>query len=360
MQAIVRDITERKQAETELLQTRNNLSEREAHYRLLAENSRDLIYVYCLVPEPHYEYISPSCVQLTGFRPEEGYADPYAYHKFINTPEGLEKFTKFLLDPGQPTVIEEEWKRKDGTRVWVEQVISRNFDENGNLISFQSTVRDISIRKRAEEALHKLSQAVEQSPASVIISNMDGVIEYVNPKFTEVTGYTPEEAIGQTTKFIAASEQPDEIYAELRKNISSGKEWKGEYQTKKKNGELYWESVSISPIYNRSGTITHFLEVKEDITQRKSTELEIEKNRAELRAIYDNAPVMMAVIDENRNLLFANPSFTAFTGVTEAELIGGRACGFLAASMRPKTLKVVVLAQTARPAICSVLLKILS
>ena len=110
-----------------------------------------------------------------------------------------------MLDPGQPTVIEEEWQRKDGTRVWVEQVISRNFDENGHLISFQSTVRDISIRKRAEEALHKLSQAVEQSPAGVIISNTDGVIEYVNPKFSEVTGYTKEEVIGQKTKFIAAS-----------------------------------------------------------------------------------------------------------------------------------------------------------
>ena len=327
LQAIVRDITERKQAEEELHQTQNNLANKEAQYRLLAENSRDLIYVYSLVPEPHYEYISPSCLQLTGFRPEEGYADPYAYHKYINTPEGIERFSQFLLDPGQPTVIEEEWQRKDGTRVWVEQVISRNFDENGHLISFQSTVRDISIRKRAEEALHKLSQAVEQSPAGVIISNTDGVIEYVNPKFSEVTGYTKEEVIGQKTKFIAASEQPDEIYAELRENISSGKEWKGEYQTKRKSGELYWESVSISPIYNKSGTITHFLEVKEDITQRKSTELEIEKNRAELRAIYDNAPVMMAVIDENRNLLFANPSFTAFTGVPEAELTGGRACG---------------------------------
>jgi len=327
IQAIVRDITERKQAEEELLQTQNNLANKEAQYRLLAENSRDLIYVYSLVPEPHYEYISPSCLQLTGFRPEEGYTDPYAYHKYINTPEGIERFSQFLLDPSLPTVIEEEWQRKDGTRVWVEQVISRNFDENGHLISFQSTVRDITIRKRAEEALHKLSQAVEQSPASVIISNMDGVIEYVNPKFTEVTGYTPEEAIGQKPKFIAASEQPDEIYPELWETISSGKEWKGEFQNKKKNGELYWEAVSISPIYHKSGTITHFLEVKEDITQRKSTELEMERNRAELRAIYDNAPVMMAVIDENRNLLFANPAFTAFTGVPESELKNGRVCG---------------------------------
>lgn len=152
---IVRNVTKRKKAELELSLAQKNLAEKEAQYRLIAENSTDLIYVYRTYPEPKYEYISPSCFQLLGYLPEEGYADPFAYHKFLNTPEGVERFSQFILNPEQPTTIEEVWKKKDGTFIWIEQVVSRKFDENGNLISFQSTVRDITKRKQVEEALQK-------------------------------------------------------------------------------------------------------------------------------------------------------------------------------------------------------------
>ena len=97
------NITERKQSEIALKQAQKYLAEKESQYRLIAENSTDLIYVYHLIPEPHYEYISPSCFQLTGYKPEEGYADPFAYHKFINTTEGVDRFTQFLLNPDQPS-----------------------------------------------------------------------------------------------------------------------------------------------------------------------------------------------------------------------------------------------------------------
>ena len=161
------NITERKKAEYELQQSQKRLSEKEAQYRLLAENSQDLIYVYNLVPEPRYEYISPSCLQLTGYEPEICYSDPFTYHKFINTSSGLERFTQFLLNPEQPPRIEEEWKRKDGSYIWVEQVVARNFDENGNLISFQSTVRDITERKHAEERLRESEEKYKIGRAHV-------------------------------------------------------------------------------------------------------------------------------------------------------------------------------------------------
>jgi two-component system cell cycle sensor histidine kinase/response regulator CckA len=127
-------------------------------------------------------------------------------------------------------------------------------------------------RQRAEEELRKLSRAVEQSASIIIITDAQGYIEYANPRFTETSGYTLAEAIGQHTRLLKSGHTPPEEYKRLWETITVGKEWRGEFRNKKKNGELYWESVSISPIKNADGVITHFLAVKEDITARKQAE----------------------------------------------------------------------------------------
>ncbi|MCG8510075.1 MAG: EAL domain-containing protein, partial [Rhodospirillales bacterium] len=131
---------------------------------------------------------------------------------------------------------------------------------------------DITERVQAEQDVRKLSLAVEQSPASVLITNTNGDIEYVNPKFVEVTGYQPEEVIGKNPRILKSGYTPSENYRELWQTIARGKEWRGEFHNKKKNGELYWEYASVSPITGASGDITHFLAVKEDITVRKNYE----------------------------------------------------------------------------------------
>ncbi|MCG3211899.1 MAG: Sensor histidine kinase RcsC [Anaerolineae bacterium] len=127
-------------------------------------------------------------------------------------------------------------------------------------------------RRRAEEELRKLSRAVEQSASTIIITDTQGYIEYANPRFTETTGYTLEEAIGEHTHILKSGHVPTEIYQQMWQTILAGKEWRGEFLNKKKNGELYWEAVSISPIKTTDGTITHFLAVKEDITDQKQAE----------------------------------------------------------------------------------------
>lgn len=127
-------------------------------------------------------------------------------------------------------------------------------------------------RKRVKEELHKLSRAVEQSANTIIITNIEGYIEYANPKFTETSGYSLAEALEQHTSILKSGSTPPEVYQQLWETINAGKEWRGEFQNKKKNGEIYWESASISPIKNTDGVITHFLAVKEDITARKQAE----------------------------------------------------------------------------------------
>jgi len=124
----------------------------------------------------------------------------------------------------------------------------------------------------AEMELKKLGAVVQQSPVSIIITNLEGCIEYVNPKFCNLTGYSKQEVMGKNPNILQSGMAPSELYENLWETILTGKEWRGEFQNKKKNGEYYWEDALISPILNSDGAITHFLAVKEDITDRKQFE----------------------------------------------------------------------------------------
>jgi PAS domain S-box-containing protein len=134
-------------------------------------------------------------------------------------------------------------------------------------------------RKRAEESVRKLSKAIEQSPVSIIISDLTGKIEFVNLKFSEVTGYTFNEAIGQHTRIFKSGKTPAEEYGRLWKTITSGGVWRGEFQNRKKNGELFWEQATIAPVRDGADTITHYVAVKEDITERKSLEEQLNQTQ---------------------------------------------------------------------------------
>jgi two-component system, cell cycle sensor histidine kinase and response regulator CckA len=169
-------------------------------------------------------------------------------------------------------------------------------------------------RRRAEEELRKLSRAVEQSASTIIITDTQGCIEYANPRFTDVTGYPSEEVLGQHTRFLKSGHTSPEEYKQLWDTITSGKEWHGEFQNVKKNGELYWESASISPIKNADGVITHFLAVKEDISDRKQAEAEREKLMAQIRQqaqemqlIVDTVPEGIFLLSGDHRVRLTNP-----------------------------------------------------
>ena len=140
--------------------------------------------------------------------------------------------------------------------------------------------------KGAGEDVHKLSRAVEQSPSSIVITDTRGTIEYVNPKFTEVTGYRTDEVIGKNPRILKSGETPTKEYKRLWDTITSGGEWRGEFHNKKKNGELFWEFASISPIRNGKGVITHYLAVKEDITEKKKIEAALVNRVKELNCLF--------------------------------------------------------------------------
>jgi len=193
-------------------------------------------------------------------------------------------------------------------------------DAAGRALRLIGTSMDITQRKQAEEELKKLSQAVQQSPASVVITDLKGTIEYVNHKFCEVTGYTFEEAIGQNPRILKSGHTPAKVYRELWKTIKAGNEWRGEFQNKKKNGELYWESATISPLKSADGSTAYYLAVKEDVTERKEMEESLREKEARFRGYFEHSQVGMAVTSPTKGWVEANDQLQSMLGYTLDEL----------------------------------------
>ena len=163
------------------------------------------------------------------------------------------------------------------------------------------TSHDLTENKIAEKELRKFSTAVEQSPGPVIITDINGKIEYVNSKFTELTGYTLKESVGKNPNMLKTGHTDQNEYKNLWNTIKAGKVWKGEFKNKKKNGEIYWESTTISPIINENGETTNYIALKEDITTRKKAEQDLLESERRIRTIMDYSPI--AILQQDYTVL---------------------------------------------------------
>lgn len=217
---------------------------------------------------------NPSAEQIFGYRAAEVMGRrvhdlivPAAYRRRFK-----EKFPLFS-ETGQGDFVgrtrEVRGLRKNGEEFPVE--LSLTAVRINNQWQGVALLRDISTRKAAEEHLRKLSLAVEESPVSIIITDKRGTIEYVNPKFCEVSQYSREEALGANPRILKSGEQSPQYYREMWECLKAGKEWHGEFANRRKNGELYWERASISPLRDKDGEISHFVAIKEDISREKET-----------------------------------------------------------------------------------------
>jgi PAS domain S-box-containing protein len=209
-------------------------------------------------------------------------------------------------------------------------------DKMGEKISSQMrSIRKLNenLERRVEERtveLRKLSRATESSPDSVVVTDKNGTIEYVNPTFSDVTGYSAKEAIGQNPRILKSGNHPDSFYKDLWDTILSGKTWRGELLNRKKNAEEFWESTSISAIKNEEGEITHFVAVKQDITNRKQAEQVIRESQAKYRDLVENANCIIFQMDTQGNITFFNRFAQEFFGYSEAEILGRNVVGTIA------------------------------
>jgi PAS domain S-box-containing protein len=261
------------------LQAEEALRRSETKFRTLYDSTRDAVM---LLDTKGFFDCNPAALTMFGCASREEFCSKHpADVSPLMQPDGTDSLKR--ANQGIATALKKgtdhfEWmhKRVDTGETFTAEVLLSAMELDGKPV-LQAVVRDITGRKRTEDKLRQLSRAVEQSPASIVITNPAGDIEYVNPKFIEVTGYTSAEVLGKNPRVLKSGEKSPEAYRELWETIAAGKEWSGEFHNKKKNGELFWESASISPIRDPAGRVTHYVAVKEDITARKQNEAERDK-----------------------------------------------------------------------------------
>jgi len=192
-------------------------------------------------------------------------------------------------------------------------------DQEGKYYGRIWNFRDITERKRNEDTLRQLSTAVEQSPVSVVITNPQGDIGYVNRSFTDTTGYRPEEVLGKNPRFLNAGVSPPGLFKDLWFTILQGRQWQGEFCNKRKNGEIYWEAATIQPIIDAQGSITHYLALKEDITKRRRAEEALRASEKRYRLLFERnlAGVFRTTLDGR--ILECNPAAAHLFGCNSPE-----------------------------------------
>ncbi|MGD8464618.1 MAG: PAS domain S-box protein [Anaerolineae bacterium] len=210
-----------------------------------------------------------------------------------------------------------------GTPVILELSASVLENAGGRVTGFRGIVRDITEKRNQEEQLRKLSQAVEHSPSIVIIAKGNGAIEYVNPVFERITGYSLAEVRGKNPRILQSGETSADEYAEMWQMLASGQTWRGEFHNRKKNGETFWVSASISALSDADDRITHFIAVQEDITEQKRIELEVLRQKQYFEAVFRYSPVAIGMLDNESKIVTVNPEFEKLFGYSSDEVTGG-------------------------------------
>ena len=283
---IVQDITERKIAEKQL-------KESEQKYQNIFESTNDMILIHDF--NGNILEFNKQAHEIHGYTNEEF---KNLNLDDINTEESrkLVKSRVEKLKKEGSDIFEVTHLTKDGRYINVE-VSAKTINYKGKP-AINSIERDVTDRKHTHELILKLSAAVEQSSAIIAITDIEGNLEYVNKKFCEVTGYSFEEAIGKNPRILKSGDKSVEFYKDLWDTVKSGKTWEGEFLNKKKDGTLYYENASISPLKDDDGKIIRFVAIKEDVTEKKKIETENKINEGRFATLLEISNIVDYSINE--------------------------------------------------------------
>jgi PAS domain S-box-containing protein len=253
---VAQDITERKKAQEALQHS-------EQRHRLLFE--RNLAGVLGAEADGRIADCNEACAQILGYNTRQELIGVQV-RDLIADPEAARTATALLAGQGALTGFEVLLKGKNGKEVWVIANVTLVVNETST--HYEGTFIDLTERKRAEAANVRLATAVEQSADSIVVSDIAGNIQYVNPAFSRMTGYSAEEAVGRNSSLLKSDSQPPAFYRDLWDTILSGNVWHGELTNRRKDGTLYTEQMNITPVRDSAGAITNFIAIKQDVTER--------------------------------------------------------------------------------------------
>jgi two-component system NtrC family sensor kinase len=275
-------------------------------------------------------YISPSCSDFFGYQEAEFYAEPSLLERLIDQ-EDREQWQ--LHQPGSCTTsgagLLLRIRHKDGSVRHFRHHCQLVIDQQGQPNGVRSSWLDVTHQHQLETTMRRLTQAVEQSASMVLMTDTVGVIEYVNPVFYQITGYSPEEIIGSNIELLHSGEQTDADMQALWAVLESGQNWRGQFCNRRKDGSLFWVESSISPLYNRKNIITGYLAVQEDITGRKQAEEEmvtllrqVTCAKREWEQTLDHLHDFIILTDQQHLIRRYNKILADVTGQEVSELVG--------------------------------------
>ena len=301
------DITERKQAE-------EVLRESEIKFKSLVESTSDMIWETNL--QGKYTYVSPQFTNLLGYPPEEVIGkSPFEFIYHENIAEIISNSDSIVQQSKPFNSLVNKYRHRDGHFLYFETSGVPVRSNSGELTGYRGVSRDITQRRLSEKELHKLSSVVQQNPNTIIITNLDGMMEYVNPAGCETSGYELTELLGRSPSVFASGNTPRETYRSLWATIKSGQKWEGIFHNRKKTGELFWESALIVPIRDPEGVVSHYLGVKEDITKRIKFEDALKESEERYRQLFEASPDAIILADiETGMLIDANPVACSMLG----------------------------------------------
>jgi nitrogen fixation negative regulator NifL len=305
------DITGRKRIERDLAAT-------EERHRMAFHTSPDAINITRL-SDGVYVDCNEGFLDIVGWSREEVVGHSSLELNIWADPADRQRLVECLGRDGQCRNLEARFVKKSGEFLW--GLMSASSIELDGAPCVLSITRDITERKLAEDALRKLSRAVEQSPASIVITDLNANIEYVNPAFTRTTGYSLEEVKGRNPRILQSGETAPEQYSDLWEMVTSGKPWVGFLHNKRKDGTLYWEHASIAPVLDAQGHTTHYVAVKENITEQRMAQQQLEAVLREKRAILESSLVGIVEL-RGRVIVWSNPAFDRMFGYEPGELVG--------------------------------------
>lgn len=254
---------------------RRELHRREAlhaDHQTLTENVPDFVFRLRFRPDLAFEYVSPSCLDIAGFEPEEYYRDPQRVLASVHPDDRVRLQSLLTGIDGPEERADFRWIHKDGRVMSTEVRVRKERDASGAVVRVSGVVRDITERVEGERGRALLATALEVAGESVMVTDREGVIEYVNRAFTDMTGYLPEDVVGRTPGILKSGEQSPSFYRNLWATIGSGRTFRGIMVNRRSDGFLYEQATSITPVRGADGEIERFVAVGRDITVQRALE----------------------------------------------------------------------------------------
>jgi PAS domain S-box-containing protein len=296
-------------------------------FHLSVDNTGDAILNSGASPAFKFDYVSPSSTQITGYTPEEFYADPLLAKKCI-PPEDYRKVSDLSLwkNPNVTKPIEIRWKRKDGRMLWTDYLVSPVLGQDGKIEGLNIMFRDTTERKEADIALLESQQfnasLLENAPHAIVVINPDTSVKYVNPAWEQINGWTLEEIAGIKAPYPWWPDEFKDSFHEAFKQAMRQGSGKGEVISQKKNGEIYWIDINWASVMN-NGELLYLVINSVDITERKRMEEALRESEEKFSKAFRSSPQIMAIttLKEGR-FIDVNDSYTQYTGYTREEVLG--------------------------------------